>query len=185
MKKKIKFNIKELLNKKENLALVAMAVILCAGITVTNVKSGQIPLHDGDVLVDSQNLTQGENKKTEKPVAGVTATLEEQRANLELERNTLISNYDNTIKNSTNADEQKNAMEKKDKLTQYMEQEVSIEGMITAKSLPETMVIITDNLITVTVDEQDLKQNIVAKICNIVMEETGRTADKIIIQSAY
>ena len=33
--------------------------------------------------------------------------------------------------------------------------------------------------------EQELKQNVVAKICNVVMEETGRSADKIVIQSRF
>ena len=61
MKKKFKFSIKDFLNKKENLAIMAVAFVFCAGLIVTNMKSGDIPLHDGDVLVDSQNVqTAGE-----------------------------------------------------------------------------------------------------------------------------
>jgi len=97
----------------------------------------------------------------------------------------LLAGYEDTIKNSTNEAEQKSALAKKEKLTQYMEQEVAVESIITSKNLPASLVIITDSTVTVTVDEQDLKQNVVAKICHIVMEETERTADKIIIQSAY
>lgn len=198
MKKRIKFDIKGFLNKKENVALIAVAVILCAGVTVTNVKSNNIPLHDGDVLVDSQNVAMENPQGTESndngndaedtasdKVAGVSASLEEQRAKLDLERNDLLAGYEDTIKNSTNEAEQKSALGKKEKLTQYMEQEVAVESIITSKNLPESLVIITDSTVTVTVDEQDLKQNVVAKICHIVMEETERTADKIIIQSAY
>jgi len=197
MKKRIKIDIKGFLNKKENVALIAVAVILCAGVAVTNVKSNNIPLHDGDVLVDSQNVAlenpQGEETNKEDQaedtasdkVAGVSASLEEQRAKLDLERNDLLAGYEDTIKNSTNEAEQKSALAKKEKLTQYMEQEVAVESIITSKNLPASLVIITDSTVTVTVDEQDLKQNIVAKICHIVMEETERTADKIIIQSAY
>ena len=202
MKKVKKANIKVFLNKKENVALIAMAVILCAGVAITNVKSNPIPLHDGDVLVDSQNIaqttpgktdTESEDDTTEtettaadtKNVAGVTASLEEQRAKLDLERNDLLAGYEDTIKNSTNEDEQKAALAKKDSLSSYMEQEVALESMILSKNLPVSLVIITENTVTVTVDEQDLKQDVVAKICNLVMEETGRTADKIIIQSAY
>ena len=66
-----------------------------------------------------------------------------------------------------------------------MEQEVAAENKIKAKNLPDCLVIISDSTVTVTVDEQNLKQNMVAKICNIVMEETQRTADKIVIQSSY
>ena len=197
MKKRIKIDIKGFLNKKENVALIAVAVILCAGVAVTNVKSNNIPLHDGDVLVDSQNVAlenpqgeetnnddQAEDTASDK-VAGVSASLEEQRAKLDLERNDLLAGYEDTIKNSTNEAEQKSALAKKEKLTQYMEQEVAVESIIISKNLPASLVIITDSTVTVTVDEQDLKQNVVAKICHIVMEETERTADKIIIQSAY
>lgn len=203
MKKKVKMDIKGFLNKKENMAIIAVAVIFCAGVAVTNVKSNNIPLHDGDVLVDSQNIAQaeanedditGETKDTideslegtsTETAAESASNLDTQRANLELERNDLIAGYDDTIKNSTNESEQKNAIAQKEKLSTYMEQEVAIESIIKTKNLPASLVIITDNTVTVTVDEQDLKQNVVAKICNIVMEETGRTADKIIIQSAY
>ena len=59
MKKKFKFSIKDFLNKKENLAIMAVAFVFCAGLIVTNMKSGDIPLHDGDVLVDSQNRRRG------------------------------------------------------------------------------------------------------------------------------
>ena len=194
MKKKFKFSLKDFLNKKENVAIMAVAFVFCAGLIVTNVKSGDIPLHDGDVLVDSQNVqtaedgeTDGEETKENEDAsqAGESNTFEEKRANLELERNDLIAKYDDTIENSDNEAEKKNAVEQKEKLTGYMEQEIAVESIIQTKNLPECLVIITDNMVTVTVDEQDLKQSVVAKICNIVMEETQRSADKIVIQSSY
>ncbi|SCJ81441.1 SpoIIIAH-like protein [uncultured Eubacterium sp.] len=193
MKKKFKFDIKGFFNKKENIAIMAVAVVFCAGLVVTNVKSNNIPLHDGDVLVDSKNVTQEE--PSEKSDSAATdgadqstadgSSFSEKRANLELERNDLIAKYDDTIKNSTNEAEKKNAVKQKEKLTGYMEQEVAAENKLKAKNLPACLVIISDSTVTVTVDEQNLKQNMVAKICNIVMEETQRTADKIIIQSSY
>lgn len=197
MKKKFKFNIKGFFNKKENIAIMAVAVVFCAGLVVTNVKANDIPLHDGDILVDSQNVSQadpsedagsdaGTNDDTDQTTSESDGnTFTEKRANLELERNDLIAKYDQTIKNSTNDAEKKNAVKQKEKLTGYMEQEVSVESKIKAKNLPDCLVIITDSSVTVTVDEQNLKQNTVAKICNIIMEETQRTADKIVIQSSY
>lgn len=197
MKRK-KLDIKGFLNKKENVAIMAVAVIFCAGLVVTNVKSGTIPLHDGDVLVDSQNVAQTAEPAAEE--AGDTAAgaeaqdaekasggnpFDEKRAALELERNDLIAKYDDTIKNSSNDAEKKNAVAQKEKLTGYMEKEVAIEGILSTKNLPACLVIMTDSTVTVTVDEQDLKQNTAAKICSLVMEETGRSADKIIIQSSY
>lgn len=205
MKGKSKFNIKGFLNKKENVAIVAVAAVFCAGLIVTEMKAGDIPLHDGDVLVDSRNIAQVETEADtsddaaaqesgdtaentdggENETAAAEGSFADKKAKLELERNDLIAKYDDTIKNSTNEAEKKNAVAQKEKLTKYMEQEVAVENIIASKNLPESLVIITESTVTVTVDEQDLKQNTVAKICNIVMEETGRTADKIIIQSNY
>lgn len=209
MKGKLKGGFKGLFNKKENIAIMAVAAVFCAGIVVTEMKAGDIPLHDGDVLVDSRNIAQAEfdpqsddsekSTETEEPVEeskDSTASEEtdkqsgdsvfaEKRASLDLERNELIAKYDETIKNSTNDAEKKNAVEKKETLTGYMEQEISVENIIASKNLPECLVIITDSTVTVTVDERDLTQNTVAKICSVVMEETGRSADKIIIQSNY
>ena len=76
-------------------------------------------------------------------------------------------------------------MASKEKLTDYMEQEVAVTNIISGKNLPDCLVIITDSTVTVTVDERDLDQNTAAKICSIIMTETGRSADKIVIQSNY
>lgn len=178
MKKKIKFDIKGFFNRRENVAIIAVAVIFCAGLVVTQVKAKNIPLHDGDVLVDSENVTKEVPEKE-------GATFDEKKASLELKRNEILSKYDDTIKNSSNKSEKKNAVKQKERLATYMEQEIAIETLIKSKNLPDSMLVITDNMITVTVDQQDLKQDTVTKICNIVMEETNRTADKIIIQSSY
>ena len=80
MRKKFHFDMKGFLNKKENLALVTMAVVLCTGMVLTNVKS-QIPLHDGDVLVDNNAVIQETNAETE----ASASTLDQKRAALDLE----------------------------------------------------------------------------------------------------
>ena len=66
-----------------------------------------------------------------------------------------------------------------------MEKELSIESLIKSKNLPASYVVITEAGVNVTVDKQDLDTNTVAKICDIVMRETGQSADKIVIQSKY
>ncbi len=180
MRKKLHFDIKGFLHKKENLALITMAVVLCTGLVLTNAKS-QLPLHDGDVLVDSKAVAEG----TQTNVEESASTLDQKRANLELERNELIAGFDETIQNSSSDAEKKNAIKQKEQLTKYMEQEIAIEGILDTKNLPDSLVIITESTVNVTVDEQELKQNMVTKICSVVMTETGRTADKIIIQSLY
>lgn len=185
MKKKTNFNLKGFFNKKENMALFVVAVVFCVGIAVTNIKSNDIPLHDGDVLVDSQAACTDEQKEKEAEGEGSTKSFEEQKADMELERQELISKYDEIISNSESKSEKKNAQKQKEKLLSYMEQEVAIAGIIKTKDLPDCLIIITDNQITVTVDDKELNQSTVAKICNVVMEETKRSAENIIIQSNH
>ena len=66
-----------------------------------------------------------------------------------------------------------------------MEKELAVESLIKSKNLPSSYVVITEGSVSVTVDKQELDTNTVAKICDIVMRETGRSADKIVIQSKY
>lgn len=183
MKKKGKFDLRGFFNKKENMALFVVAVVFCAGIAVTNIKSNDIPLHDGDVLVDSQAACTDDQEKTDEQ--GDAKSFEQQKADLELKRQELISKYDEIISNSESKSEKKNAQKQKEKILSYMEQEVSIAGLIKTKDLPDCLIIITDNQINITVDDKELNQNTVAKICNIVMEETKRSAENIIIQSNH
>ena len=79
----------------------------------------------------------------------------------------------------------KSASSEKKRIITYMEKELAIESIIKSKGLPDSFVLITESSISVTVDKQELDTNTVAKICDIVMRETGKPADKIIIQSKY
>ncbi|MGN0733432.1 MAG: SpoIIIAH-like family protein [Emergencia sp.] len=162
--KKISDSFRKKIFTKENVAFMSIALILCFGVVVSKLNSSDIPLHDGDVLVDSKNVSAEEDEKNR------SLDFEQQRANLELERNELMAKCDEVTKKNLN---------------EYMEQEVACENVIKTKNLPDCLVIITENKVTVTVDEQNLKQDVVAKICSVIMEETGRTADKIVIQSKY
>ena len=107
------------------------------------------------------------------------------RASLDLDRGKLLASLDSTINNSENENEKKNASAEKTRIMDTMEKELSVESMIKSKGLPESFVIMTDSSVTVTVDKQELDSNTVAKICDIVMRETGKTADKIVVQSKY
>ena len=93
------------------------------------------------------------------------------RAKLDLERNKLLSSLDSEAE--------------KKRITGYMEKELAVESLIKSKNLPLSYVVMTEGGVSVTVDKQELDTNTVAKICDIVMRETGLTADKIVIQSKY
>lgn len=160
--KKKKFSYKDILYKGKRLGALCLILVFGAGLIVTSQMNSEIPVHDGDVLVDS--LAVAEEKKQ-------TGTFEEMRAQLDLERNKLLSSIDSETE--------------KKRITGYMEKELAIESLIKSKNLPSSYVVITEGGVSVTVDKQELDTNTVAKICDIVMRETGRTADKIVIQSKY
>ena len=175
---KKKFSYKDIIFKGRRLAALCLIVVFGAGLALTSSLNSDIPVHDGDVLVDSLAVS-------EKDVQPEEGTFEEMRAALELERNKLIATLDSTIDNSKNDAEKANASQTKEKIVGYMENELAIESIIKAKGLPDSFVMITDSSVNVTVDKQELDTNTVAKICDIVMRETGKTADKIVIQSKY
>ncbi len=81
--------------------------------------------------------------------------------------------------------EKENASAQKLKIIGYMDKEKTIENLIQTKGLPECMVLMTDNAVNVTINKQDPTQSDIAKIYDIVMRETGRSAEGIIIQSKY
>lgn len=165
--KKLKFSYKDILYKSKRMATLGLMLVLCGGVIITsNInESSDIPIHDGEVLVDSLAVEEENNKEIDK-----TKEFNTTRAEIELERNKLIATVDE---------------KEKERILNYMETELAIESIIKSKGLPASLVIITEQTISVTVDKQDLDTNTVAKICDIVMRETGKPAEKIIIQSKY
>lgn len=159
---KKKFSYKDILYKGKRLGALCLILVFGAGLIVTSNMGSEIPVHDGDVLVDSLAVSEDE-----KPAG----TFEEMRAALDLERNKLLSSLDSE--------------QEKKRITGYMEKELAVESLIKSKNLPSSYVVITEGSVSVTVDKQELDTNTVAKICDIVMRETGRSADKIVIQSKY
>jgi len=178
--KKKRFSYKDILYRGKRLTALALIIMFGAGLALTSAGQDEIPIHDGDVLVDSLSIAEEEAK--EKTGGG---SFEERRAALELERNKLLAALDSTINNSSNNSEISAASAEKERIMTNMENELSIESLIASKNLPASFVLITESSVNVTVDKQELDTNTVAKICDIVMRETGRSADKIIVQSMY
>ena len=179
---KKKFSYKDILYKSKRLMVLGLVVVFGTGIIVSSNldKKGEVPVHDGEVLVDSLAVTEEEQETA----AETGGDFQSMRAQIELERNKLVATLDSTINNSNNDGEKKNASEQKQRIMDYMETELAIESIIESKSLPDSFVL-TESSISVTVDQQELDTNTVAKICDIVMRETGKSADKIVIQSKY
>lgn len=165
----------------------------------TNYEKKEMQKHDGDVLVDSLNIKEVPASdgaiKTETSDSKVVTSddvadlgdantyFDELRATIDLDRNQVISMLSDVMKESDNNVEKENATQQKLKIIGYMEKEKEIENLITTKGLPESLVLITDNAVNITVNKQQLEQTDVAKICDIVIRETGRPASQIVIQS--
>lgn len=175
---KKKFSYKDIIYKGKRVAALGLVAVFGVGVALTSGGNTEIPVHDGDVLVDSLAVSE----ETAVPAEG---TFEEMRAALELERNKLISTLDSTINSSNNKAEIDNASKQKQRIIDTMETELAVESLINSKKLPDSYVVITESSVCVTVDKQELDTNTVAKICDIVMRETGKPADKIVVQSKY
>ena len=213
-------------NKKKMIIFGLCVCLLCAatlsvGIAarraesakVTNVEYvnddvSEIMPHDGDVLVDSLNITkigtdgttksgveetETDGEKTSEMVTSddiselenADAYFEEVRATVNMDRNQIISMLSDVIAEAENTSEKENATAQKLKIIDYMDKQQLIEQIINTKGLPSCVVLISDNAVNVTVNKQDLQQSDVAKICDIVMRETGRDAGQIVIQSKF
>lgn len=183
--------------------------------------------HNGDVLVDSLNLTKmpgssdtdggqetneqkndpsgiistedpqnTDNDKSEKEqetslvtsddasvIENTDEYFREARETLTYDRNEMISMLTDTIESKEAGAEKNSASEQKSKLMAYMEMEKAVESLIRAKGYTDAFVIVTDRSVNVTVQTPQLSDGDVAKILDIVMRETGREADNIVIQS--
>lgn len=210
------------LNNKQNLA---------ASSGYAEYERQQIQQHDGDVLVDSLNLsavpgastdndatldqttpkdqtttTEGTDaaEGTEKQDAQSTPSessivtsdnydelanadtyFEEVRATINMDRNQVISMLTDVIAETKDGPEKNNATQQKLKIIDYMNKEKVVENLIQNKGFADALVLITDTSVNVTVNKEEITQSDIAKICDIVMRETGRNANQIVIQSKY
>lgn len=189
-------------NKKK--AGILAALMLCIGAyAVTGDMShdssvnDDIPLHDGDVLVDSLNVQEEESSSKGEPDESALVTsddvtelentdtyFQELRATLDMDRNKIISMLTEAESSAASQAEKQDASMEKMQLLTYMEQEKTIETLIRNKGLPVCFVVITDSGVNVTVNTDELDQSTVTKICEIIMRQTDRKADEIVIQEA-
>ncbi len=182
--------IQKVKSNRKTVTLVA-ALVLCVGayivtghITDDSSVNDDIPLHDGDVLVDS---TKDESSlvTSDQAVNENTDTyFQELRANLELDRNKIISMLTEAEESASTSEKKEDAADEKMKLLNYMETEKNIETLIKNKGLPECFVVISDAGVNITVNTDKLDQETVTKICEIVMRQSGRNANEIVVQEA-
>ncbi|MDD4563880.1 MAG: SpoIIIAH-like family protein [Eubacteriales bacterium] len=131
---------------------------------------------DMSMIVTSDNYSE---------LANADVYFEETRATINMDRNQVLSMLTDVIEESTEGLEKKNATEQKLKIIDYMNKEKVVENLLKNKGFEDSLVLMTDNSVNVTVNKQEITQSDVAKITDIVMRETGRNASQIVIQSKY
>lgn len=167
-------------SKKRIIILAILIIILAVFFIVLTLQddkevSEDIPIHDGDVLVASDEVVDRENND---------AYLQELRASLEMDRNKIIGMLSETEKSASSSSEREAATKEKMRILGYMEDEKNIETLIKNKGIGEAFVVITDKGVNITVNSKELNQEVVTKITEIVMRETGCSATEIVIQDA-
>lgn len=188
-------------NKKKVAVLAALMICIGAFVAVGDIPINKtanedIPLHDGDVLVDSVNVDEENGKEgssskkdsklvTSDDVADLENSdtyFQEMRATLDMDRNQIISMLTEAEESAATKNEKDEASAEKMRLLDYMEKEKTIETLIKNKGLPESFVVITDSGVNITVNTKELDQSTVTKICEIVMRQTGVKASEIVVQ---
>lgn len=95
-------------------------------------------------------------------------------------RNAEIANLDAIINDkNTSSDVLNAAQEEKMAITTAMEQEVTLEGLITSKGFSDAVVTIRENSVNVVVAESEISEQQAAQILDIVKRETGQMASNI------
>ena len=174
---------------------------LNASTDYVNYEQEQMDEHDGEILVDSIHLTsipgtaEEQQEMTESSVvitsddlqelSNITTYFDEIRATINMDRNEIISMLTGIIDEAKEGPEKNNATQQKLKIIEYMNAEKVMENLIENKGFTDALVIMTDSSVNVTVNKQNLSQSDVAKIMDIVLRETNRTGDQIVIQSKF
>ncbi|MDD2215934.1 MAG: SpoIIIAH-like family protein [Eubacteriales bacterium] len=174
---------------------------LNASTDYVNYEQEQMDEHDGEILVDSIHLTaipgtaEEQQDMTESAVvitsddlqelSNVTTYFDEIRATINMDRNEIISMLTAIIDEAKEGPEKNNATQQKLKIIEYMNAEKVMENLIENKGFTDALVIMTDSSVNVTVNKQNLSQSDVAKIMDIVLRETNRAGDQIVIQSKF
>ncbi len=177
---------------------------LAASSDYVNYEEQQMDQHDGEVLVDSIQLSAvpgsspAVNTEAQAEESAVVITSDdvaelqsadaffaEIRATMDMDRNEILSMLTSVIEESDEGPEKDNATQQKLRIIEYMNTEKVMENLIVNKGFAEAFVIMTDTSVNVTVNKAELSQSDVAKIMDVVIRETGRSTDQIVVQNKY
>ncbi|QJA09189.1 SpoIIIAH-like family protein [Romboutsia sp. CE17] len=110
-------------------------------------------------------LTSKENMQKSSYILDMKMTREKQRNDLAQSLNEMINNP------STSDETRKEASEMKLKLVKEQETELKIENLLSTKGFEDALVYISDGIVNVVVNEEELKKEEAAKIFDLVAEQ--------------
>lgn len=110
-------------------------------------------------------LTSKENMQKSSYILDMKMTREKQRNDLAQSLNEMINNP------STSDETRKEASEMKLKLVKEQETELKIENLLSTKGFEDALVYISDGIVNVVVNEQELQKEEAAKIFDLVAEQ--------------
>lgn len=175
------------LRKKQ---LVALALVLLIGATgylnytfqndVTDPGAIDVYNEANKKLGEAQMVSTSESEKQETLQKNEGGYFSEARLSREIKRDESIDTL-LEILNSDGADsEAKNAArEQIQQISDWVEKEVTIENMIKAKGYKESVVFISENLVSVAVLSEGLNEVDAAVICDIATSISGYSAEKV------
>ena len=112
-----------------------------------------------------EQLTSKENMQKSSYILDMKMTREKQRNDLAQSLNEMINNP------STSDETRKEASEMKLKLVKEQETELKIENLLSTKGFEDALVYISDGIVNVVVNEEELQKEEAAKIFDLVAEQ--------------
>ncbi len=184
--------------------LILTVVLIIGGISIVNYR-----LQNVNILETSADFVAYEEKQLkdmkDQLIVGERAIAEEEPENIEvsaeineedyfeeakaainMDRNRIISMLTEIIENRDVDSQSRNkATEQKLQIIEYMNQEKIVENLLKNKGFDQALILITDNSVNITVDKDILNKSDIAKILDIVVRETGRPFEQIVIQTKH
>ena len=176
-------NWKKYFNKRTALMCAMLAVLVTTGMVSLRYSSmaQEQKLADvGQTLEQEQPLAQVEPAQEVVAQDSVSTFFSDYRTERNSVRAQEVAYLDSIIQNrATEQSVLSQAQERKIELTSMMEQEVTVEGLLRAKGFSDVIVTLSDASVNVVVSESVLSEAQAAQILQIVMDETGKSAQNV------
>lgn len=178
---------------RRTVTLVCLALVVVVGIYLNSIVSGESPLDGGAQPAAAPGV---KTPATVTPVVKSTSSpaelprltgsaIEDLRNERERVRAQELTILDGMIADSkTSAEGKRDAEAQKLKLTQFIDQEATTEGLLRAKGYERVAVTVRDGTVNVVVGANSLTEKDVTRILDITAKETKQPATNITVMTS-